>query len=175
VKAVASALRTDHNLESLVLRMENGFTDEAGVALAEALTVNKTLRKINLNAEPTFPDEPLPNTDELGVPAYKAFSAMLRGNTSLKLDFPPFYTGGDRELLHSYNQMIIEQTLDQVGRGRLLASSNHTTREEWVNVLDELSTLNDPSTFNLSCLYSLLRLNPATCMLAVDATSRTCE
>jgi hypothetical protein len=34
VKAVASAIREDHHLESLVLRMEDGFTDEAGVALA---------------------------------------------------------------------------------------------------------------------------------------------
>jgi hypothetical protein len=31
----------DRNLEYLYLRMEDGFTDEAGVTLAEALTVNK--------------------------------------------------------------------------------------------------------------------------------------
>jgi hypothetical protein len=47
VKAVASAIRVDQNLEHLKFKMgENGFTDEAGVALAEALTVNTTLRMI---------------------------------------------------------------------------------------------------------------------------------
>jgi hypothetical protein len=40
VKAIVSAIRLDRNLEHLHLRMQNGFTDEAGVALAEALTVN---------------------------------------------------------------------------------------------------------------------------------------
>jgi hypothetical protein len=37
VKAIASAIREDHNLEHLTLQMENGFTDTAGVALAENL------------------------------------------------------------------------------------------------------------------------------------------
>ena len=49
-KAVASAIQLDRNLEQIYLQMENGFTDEAGVALAEALTVNKTLRMIRLSA-----------------------------------------------------------------------------------------------------------------------------
>jgi hypothetical protein len=49
VKAVASAIRLDQILEHLTLRMNDGFTDEAGVALAEALTVNTTLRKIDLS------------------------------------------------------------------------------------------------------------------------------
>jgi hypothetical protein len=44
VKAVASAIQMDSNLKFLFLRMENGYTDEAYVALAEALKVNTTLR-----------------------------------------------------------------------------------------------------------------------------------
>jgi hypothetical protein len=48
VKAVASAIQLDCNLEDLDLQMKDGFTDEACVALAEALTVNKTLRAITL-------------------------------------------------------------------------------------------------------------------------------
>jgi hypothetical protein len=69
--------------------------------------------------------------------------------------------------------MRIEQRLNQVGRGRLLASSSHTTREEWINALHELSILrvSDTSAFNVSCLYSLLRLNPVICMLKLDGTS----
>jgi hypothetical protein len=74
-------------------------------------------------------------------------------------------------------KMVIEQRLNQVGRGRLLTPSYHTTREEWVNALHEMSTLdaNDPSAFNVSGLYSLLRLNPAICMLIVNDTSESCE
>jgi hypothetical protein len=48
IKAVASAIRWDRNLKSLTLQMKNDFTDEAGVALAEALTVNKSLLKVAL-------------------------------------------------------------------------------------------------------------------------------
>jgi hypothetical protein len=51
-KAIASAIRLDRNLKRLTLEMENDFTDEAGVVLAEVLTVNKNLRKITLNADP---------------------------------------------------------------------------------------------------------------------------
>jgi hypothetical protein len=50
VDAVASAIRLDRNLEHLFLEMENGFTDEAGVGLAEALTVNTTLHVLSLSA-----------------------------------------------------------------------------------------------------------------------------
>jgi hypothetical protein len=178
VKAVASAIRLDQNLTHLIFRIEDGFTDEAGVALAEALTVNKTLRQVCLSVKPVFTGNPaFPNTDELGAPAYEAFSAMLRGNTNLNLYLPPFrFAGGDRRLRESQKQMEIEQRLNQVGRGRLLASSSHTTTEEWVDALHELSTFNVNSlAFDVSCLYSLLRLNPAICMLQVDATSDSGE
>jgi hypothetical protein len=55
--------------------------------------------------------------------------------------------------------------LNAVGRGRLLSSSQ-TTQKEWVDGLNEFNSSNMDETpeFNVSCLYSLLRLNPATCM-----------
>ena len=61
--------------------------------------------------------------------------------------------------------MRIEQRLNEVGRGRLLSSSQ-TPRKEWVDALNELNSGNVDETpeFIVSCLYSLLRLNPATCM-----------
>jgi tagatose-1,6-bisphosphate aldolase len=88
VKAAASAILLDQNLEHVTLQMENGFKDEAGVALAKALTVNKTLRKITLSVDP-FRFQ-VHNRVALGAPAYEAFSAMLRVNTSLVLELPPF-------------------------------------------------------------------------------------
>jgi hypothetical protein len=159
VKAVASAIQMDFNLESLVLRMVNGITDEACLALAEALTINKTLRKITL-----FLSSEVTN---FGAHVYKAFSAMLRVNTSLVLEPPPFeYDGADERLIEAWHQMEIELRLNQAGRGRLL-SSTQTTREEYVDALHELNTYNAEASpaFQVSCLYSLLRLKPSvTCM-----------
>jgi hypothetical protein len=83
----------DSNLECLELRMESGFTDDAGVALAEALAVNKTLLAIKL-ADIVRADHRVHNKDALGAQAYKAFSAMLRANTSLILKLPWLDTAG---------------------------------------------------------------------------------
>jgi hypothetical protein len=144
--------------------VENGFTDEMGVALAEALMVNKNLRKITLSAR----NHRGRNAATLGVPAYDALSAMMRVNTSFAMELPSFM-GTDgvnvERLLESRNEMRIEQRLNQVGRGRLLAS-RQTTREGYVDALHELniSNVDDSPGFQVSCLYSLLRLHPAVCM-----------
>jgi hypothetical protein len=102
--------------------MEDGFTDEAGVALAEALTVNDTLRKISLY-DIFRRTHPVQNRFNLGAPAYEAFSIMLRVNINLVLELPPYEpAGADERLRQSRKQMCIEQRLNEVGRGRLLAS-----------------------------------------------------
>jgi hypothetical protein len=167
VKAIASAIREDHNLDHLTLQMKNGFTDEAGVALAEALAVNTTLSIITLSV--ILYDRNADNRAALGASAYEAFTTMLRVNANLVLEVPPFDNAvGDQRLIDSRNQMRIEQRLNEVGRGRLLSSSQ-TAREEWVDALDTLNELNsynvdESPEFIVSCLYSLLRLYPATCM-----------
>jgi hypothetical protein len=164
LQALASAIQLDCNMEHLTLGGGNGFTDEAGVALAEALTVNKTLRKIDLSA--LVYDSNMHNKATLGASAYEAFSAMLRINTSLDLKLPPFGSAGaDERLLESREQMEIEQRLNKVGRGRLMAS-RQTTREEYADALNELNSCNvgySPA-FQVSCLYSLLRLHPSVYM-----------
>jgi hypothetical protein len=171
VKAIASAIQLDRSLEPLELKVI-GFRDEAGVALAEALTVNKTPFKITLSTDARV----LLNNITLGTPAYEAFCTMLRVNTSLRLDFPTFEaTGADERLVDSRNQMRIEQRLNHVGRGRLISSSQ-TTRKEWVDSLHELSfnVVDDPSAFRVSCLYSVLRSNPtAVCMSLVTQYDST--
>jgi hypothetical protein len=165
VKAVASAIRQDQNLELLTLEVPGGFTDEAGVALAEALTVNKTLRMIKLSTGVHGRD--MHNKATLGAQSYEAFTTMLRTNTTLNLELPPFETAGaDERLRESRDQLRIEQRLNKAGRGKLLASSQ-TTKEEWVAALDVLNTTNnsdDSPALQISCMYSLLRLHPATCM-----------
>jgi hypothetical protein len=160
VKALASAIRLDRNLEHLTLRMENGFTDEAGVALAEALTVNKTLRIVKVG-DTLRPDYHVRNKDKLGAPAYEALSAMLRVNTGIRVGLPKSRSAGsDERLRESRRQMIIEQRLNLVGRGKLLTSSQ-MMRLEWVNALHELNDANASPAHIVSCQYSLLRLNPA--------------
>jgi hypothetical protein len=152
---LATAIRLDRNLEHLTVEIKCEFTDEAGVALAEALTVNKTLRMIALS-EATLG----------GTQAYEAFSAMLRVNTSLVFRIPRRFKTASADkrarLVDSHNQMRIEQRLNHVGRGRLL-SSHQTVREEWVYALHRSNSSNTNSSFAIQviCLYSLLRLNPA--------------
>jgi hypothetical protein len=164
VKAIASAIRLDRNMKRLKLDMTNDFTDEAGVALAEALAVNNTLLRITLSSEPMLMGQ-VRDADAMGAPAYDAFSAMLRINTSLRLKLPPFDdAASDERLIDSRNQMLIEQRLNQVGRGRLLASSQ-TPREAWVDALNELNASNVGVASKVSYLYSLLRLHPAVCIL----------
>jgi hypothetical protein len=175
IKAVASAIRLDQNLKSITLQMENGYTDEAGVALAEALKINKTLRQVLLGVSPVRRHvHQVHNKEYLGAQAYQAFSSMLCVNTGLVLRLPPFESAGaDERLSKSRQQMFIELQLNKVGRGRLVAS-RQTTKEEWVDALRKLNfnsfddspplgvyNLNDSPAFRVSCLYSLLRLNPS--------------
>jgi hypothetical protein len=165
VKAVASALREDRHLETLDLGVEDGFTDEVGVALAEALTINKTLDMLLLD-DNLFASTRVHTKAYLGVQAYEAFGAMLRVNTSIELNLPvpPIDDAvGDQKLDDSRSQLLIEQRLNEVGRGRLLASSQ-TPREEWVDALQELNAPNDNDVFELGCMYSLLQLNPLVCL-----------
>jgi hypothetical protein len=80
VRPIASAIRWDCNLQQLYLMADDGFTDEAGVALAEALAVNKNLRCLILHT--TVVDDKR-NKSKLSAQSYVAFSATLRVNTNL--------------------------------------------------------------------------------------------
>jgi hypothetical protein len=151
VKALASAIQLDHNLECIHLHVVGHPTDEAFVALAEALTVNTTLRMIKLS------------NIVHGFQSYEAFAKMLLVNTSLVLELLPRnkdVRGGRR--FESFGQMRIEQRLNRVGRGRLLTSSQ-TTKEDWVDALYNLSSDesdDEPEDLRLGCIFSLFRLNP---------------
>jgi hypothetical protein len=177
VKAIARAIRRDRIMKRLDLEVQNGFTDEAGVALAKALPVNKTLCEIKLTDNARISDQAR-NKATLGVQAYEAFSAMLRVNTSLlTFELPPLDTaGGDQRVRESHDQMCIEQRLNKAGRGELLSSSR-TTREAWVDALQKLNVTSgdDTPAFHASCLYSLLRLKPPAWMLPPSDTSNSGE
>jgi hypothetical protein len=173
--ANAIALQRHGSLESLTLQIGNGFTVKAAVALAHALTVNQTLRKVNLTdkVRPYFDN--VGTKDYLCAQAYEAFSKMLQVNTRVSLYVPApncraaasacckVETKLARE---HYRQLCIEQRLNTVGRGSLLASSP-TTREAWVNALHDLNIRDNDEhpSFHLGSLYTLLQLNPAICEL----------
>jgi tetratricopeptide (TPR) repeat protein len=162
IKAVASAIQMDHNVQYLYLQLQDGFTDEAGVALAEALTINRTLRKMVLNTDRVMVNYDEDNKAILGAKSFEAFAAMLRINTSVTFAIPTFDDDNaiERET-NAYAQMCIEIRLNEAGRGRLLAS-RQTPREEWVNALNELnSPVDDCPEFGVSCVYGLLRLKPS--------------
>jgi hypothetical protein len=155
--------------------MKNDFTDEAGVVLAEALSVNKSLRNITLSIDTEGPSRQVQDTDTMSARTYEAFSAMLRVNTSIHVDLPEFETAGaDERLRESYKQMAIEQVLNYAGRGRPLSSSQ-TTRKEWVDSLNELNnfTVDKSPESTVSLLCSLLRLNPSVCLLELNDTTNS--
>jgi hypothetical protein len=170
VKAVASAIREDRHLESLELAMEDGFTDEAGVALAEAFTINNTLPLLLLDDEIC---NPVHTKAYLGAQAYEALGTMLRVNTSIELVHPMFdAAAGDERDTEHFHQMRIEQRLNEVGLGRLLASIQ-TPIEEWVHALKDLNVSNDDDLFEVGCLYSLLRLNPSIFIFDLNDTANS--
>ena len=89
------------------------------------------------------------------------------------MEFPTFDDIVSSERLVNFrNEMRIEQRLIEVSRGRLLSSSQ-TPREEWVDALHDLSAYNGnvSSPFDLSCLYSLIRLHPNLCLLELNDTA----
>jgi hypothetical protein len=63
-------------------------------------------------------------------------------------------------------QYVIEYMLNKAGRGTLLAS-NLTTRRDWINALTDMNVFASDnkcvSEFHLSCVYSMLQLNPNMC------------
>jgi hypothetical protein len=127
------------------------------------LTINKTLSRISLSVDDSYTHEKA----KFGGPTYEAFRAMLCVNTYIIVSLPPTddASSSDQKLVESRNQMRIEQELNLVGRGRLLSPSQ-TPRKEWVDALIRLNynNIDESPQFSVSCLYSLLRLNPATCM-----------
>jgi hypothetical protein len=71
--------------------------------------------------------------------------------------------------------MVIEQQLNEAGRGRL-KGSNQTTKEDYVDALHRLDTDNvdDSHAFRVSCLYSLLHLNPSVVCVSERGSKRSC-
>jgi hypothetical protein len=167
------------SVERLTFQMKQYFTDEAGVAwrgvgrgldgqqdsahdhlVRTNLCVLDTRRRIRIHLRwvppPAMPLVPCCAP----IPASFWWFLMLLVMKGMSID--------------SRNQMRIEQGLNRVGRGRLLSSSQ-TPSKEWADALNELNSshVDETPEFNVSCLYSLLRLNSSVsvCLLEFNDTT----
>lgn len=165
-EALARVVGQNRHLQSLTLRVGTGFTDALGVALAQALQANTTLRELALVDQW---DYGFRTTDHMNVSSYQALRKMLRVNTSVILKVPALDFRWSSDLVDIvrpyYDRMRIEMRLNAAGRGGLMLGSQ-AARAAWMNTLYELITqaqVNDD--LQVDCLYTLLKLNPSICHL----------
>ena len=139
-KAISHALQTNTTLVTFNLPRSN-LSDQGIVQLAQGLTINKTLRKIEVGVSKTVGNE--------GI---EALTDMLERNYQL-----------ERVVVSSADQSIKQKTeyymrLNEVGRGKILQNGN-ATREQWVEIL--IACADD-----LDCLLYFVKTNPAICQFA---------
>jgi hypothetical protein len=178
IQVMIGAIECNSSLRKLSLYSTTGFSDEMGVTLAKALTVNTTMAQICLRntckaSNSAYHSSQPPNT--LGAEAYKAFIAMLKINMNIRLKLPNLESDADSETRVQQSLMRIERNLNEAYCGSLVAS-NQTTREEWVNALQRLNDSCEKNeincgtgSFHLSCVYSMLQLNPGLCQAGATA------
>jgi hypothetical protein len=174
IGALATAIQQDEHLVRLRLEMCNGYTDDAGVALAEAMRLNTVLRHVDLDENGGCGEASGDTRNTMGCTAYKALTAMAVTRSDLKLGVPVVDKSASTADKEQYARMRIELRLNAVGRRQLLATSP-TTREAWVNGLVKLNTRSTDAQGNrniqVDCLYTFLLLNPTVCHLDDDATA----
>jgi hypothetical protein len=163
--SLARAVGQNRHLQSLTLRLGTGFTDDLGVALAQALQVNTSLKELILVDQW---DYGFRTTDHMNIAAYQALRNMLRVNTSVVLKIPNFDTrwspGLADSLVRSYYRMLIEMRLNAAGRGGLMLGSQ-ASKAAWVRTLHELIVQDNDDDSQVDCLFTLLKLNPSICQL----------
>jgi hypothetical protein len=138
--AISQALQTNKSLHTFNLPRSN-LSDEGIVQLAQGLTVNTTLKKIEVGVSKTVGDQGL-----------NALTAMLENNYEL-----------ERVVVSSAGQSIKQKAeyymrLNEYGRGKILRDGK-ATREAWVDILT--GCVDD-----LDCLFYFLKTNPSICQFA---------
>ena len=163
-EALARAVGQNRHLQSLTLRVGTGFTDALGVALAQALQVNTTLKELVMVDQW---DYGFRTTDHMNISAYQALRNMLRVNTNVVLQVPDLDARWSPDLVDMvrphYDRMLIEMRLNAAGRGGLMLGSQ-ASKAAWVKTLHEL-IVQDDDVLQVDCLYTLLKLNPSICQL----------
>jgi len=138
--AISRVLTVNKTLVTLNLPRSN--LGEVGLThIAQGLTVNTTLRKIEVGVK-----------KDLGTEGEHALTTMLDKNYQL-----------ERLVLSSAEQSVKDKVeyymrLNEVGRGGLLRDGK-ASREQWVEML--ISVVND-----LDCLFYFMSKNPSLCQFA---------
>lgn len=138
--ALSKSLQTNSTLITLTLPRSN-LSDDGLLHIAEGLTVNTTLKKIEVGV-----------SKDLSQKGLDALTYMLESNMEL-----------ERLVVSSAEKSIKDKVeyymrLNEVGRGLLLRDGN-ATREQWVEML--IAVIDD-----LDCLFYFLTRNPTLCQFA---------
>ena len=139
-KVVAETVKLNSSLTSLYMPCSK-FTDVGLVQLAESLSVNTTLKKVEISV-----------SNKIGQQGIAALTEMLDKNYEL-----------ERLVVDSSEKSIKSKIeyymrLNAVGRGPLI-NSGQANRVEWVNML--VSVRDD-----LDCLFYFISTNPTLCQFA---------
>lgn len=132
--AISKALKANKTLATLNLPRSN-FNDEGVLLLAEGLTVNTTLKKIEVGVSKKLSEEGM-----------QALTDMLEKNYELER---LVVSSADRSVKDKVEYFM---RLNEVGRGSLLRDGK-ATRETWVEMLSSVSN-------DLDCLFYLTTKNP---------------
>ena len=119
----------------------SNLCDDGLLHIAEGLTVNTTLKKIEVGV-----------SKQIGEKGQDALTAMLETNYELERLVVSSAENGIKEKVEYYMR------LTEVGRGTLLRDGK-ATREQWVEML--ISVSND-----LDCLFYFTTMNPSICQFA---------
>lgn len=138
--AISQTLQVNKTLVTLNLPRSN-LTDDGLLYITQGLTVNATLKKIEVGV-----------SKNLGDKGMEALQAMLEKNYQL-----------ERLVLSSVEKSIKDKVeyymrLNEVGRGSLLRDGK-ATREQWVEMLVAVAG-------DLDCLFYFLTMNPSLCQFA---------
>lgn len=136
--AISKALQKNSSL--ITLNLPRSSLCDAGLShLAEGLTVNTTLKKIEVGVK-----------EGVGDKGMEALTSMLEKNFRL-----------ERLVLASAEKSVKDKVdyymrLNEVGRGALLREDKQASREQWVEMLIAVKD-------DLDCLYYFTSHNPSLC------------
>jgi hypothetical protein len=139
-KAISQALQLNKTLVTLNLP-RSILTDEGLTHIAEGLTMNTTLKKIEVGV-----------SKSIGEKGTDALEEMLEKNYELQRLVVSSAEKGVKEKVEFYMR------LNEVGRGSLLRDGK-ATREQWVEMLSTVTN-------DLDCLFYFISMNPALCQFA---------
>jgi hypothetical protein len=139
-EALSRALHVNTHLVSLTLPRSN-LNDEGLYLMAQALTVNTTLKRIEVGISKSVSKHGL-----------DALTKTLESNYGLQR---LVISGAEKSVEDKVDYFM---RLNEVGRGKLLCDGN-ATREQWVEMLISCSE-------DLDCLFYFIKMNPTLCQFA---------